>query len=161
MEEGVKPHEFEEELIPTDSNFEVYSQKGGINLRARLLNLKKYFSAIVGGLVAYIPTPSGNASNRMEFITDPDGQVWYIDATGAAVKLGGGSGMQEYEDLGLITGTTINPAITLPTDHKEWRINLYRSGVRMTYGKDFSSMTDIELVVEADNEPFTLIVIPS
>ena len=54
MEEGVKPNEFEEELIPTDSNFEVYSQKGGINLRARLLNLKKYFSAVVVGLVAYI-----------------------------------------------------------------------------------------------------------
>lgn len=83
----VKPNEFIEETNPTNSNFEVYSQKNGVNRRASMDNLKKYFTPIVFGSVDYIPTPSGNASNRMQFVIDPGGGRWYIDKSGAAISL--------------------------------------------------------------------------
>lgn len=83
----VKPNEFSEETNPTNSNFEVYSQKGGVNRRASLDNLKKYFTPIVFGSVDYVPTPSGNASNRMQFVVDPNGGRWYIDKSGVAIGL--------------------------------------------------------------------------
>lgn len=83
----VRPNEFTEETNPTNSNFEVYSQKNGVNRRASMDNLKKYFTPIVFGSVDYIPTPSGNASNRMQFVIDPGGGRWYIDKSGAAISL--------------------------------------------------------------------------
>lgn len=88
----VKPNNFVEELNPTNDNFEVYSQKGGVNRRASLLNLKRYFVQTFTN-VAYIPTPSGNSSNRMQFVVDPQGDVWYIDASGNALKLSAAPGV--------------------------------------------------------------------
>jgi hypothetical protein len=111
--DGIRPNDFPEELNPTDTNFEVYSQRGGINKRATLSNLKKWFLAVVRGAVAYVPTPSGNASNRGEFITDPNGAVWYIDSAGAAIKLSGASSAQLYQDFGDVSGSIINAVITL------------------------------------------------
>lgn len=40
---GVRPNQFTEETNPSNSNFELYSQKNGLPRRATLLNLKKYF----------------------------------------------------------------------------------------------------------------------
>ena len=37
----VRPDFFPEETTPTNSNFEVYSQKNGVNRRASLANLRK------------------------------------------------------------------------------------------------------------------------
>lgn len=157
---GIRPDTFQEETNPTDSNFEVYGQKAGNSRRARLSNLKRFFLAVVYGAVNYTPNPIGNTDNRGEFITDPSGVNWYIDADGKAIKLGGQPN-KLHEYLGLITGATIVTTITLPSNGKEWRIELYRSGSRLTYGQDFSSTTNtITLEIAADAEPFTLIVIP-
>lgn len=37
--------------------------------------------------VAFVPTASGNATNRNSYVTDPAGDVWFIDKNGLAVKL--------------------------------------------------------------------------
>lgn len=108
----VKPNEFIEETSPTNSNFEMYSQKNGINRRASLANLKKYFTPYIYGTIAYVPSASGNASNRMEFVVDPNGDSWYIDAGGVGTKLGksytAGTGIS-------ITGSTITNSGLLPS----------------------------------------------
>lgn len=108
----VKPNEFIEETAPTNSNFEMYSQKNGINRRASLANLKKYFTPYIYGTIAYVPSASGNASNRMEFVVDPNGDSWYIDAGGVGTKLGksytAGTGIG-------ISGSVISNTGLLPT----------------------------------------------
>ena len=37
--------------------------------------------------VAFSPTPTGNTSNFSEFVTDPDGNIWYIDWQGRGIQL--------------------------------------------------------------------------
>ncbi len=70
-----------------------------------------------------------------------------------------GTATESFENLGSISGSTITPALPLPATEREWRINLYRTGVRMTYGLDFIiSGADIELTVPGQNEAFILIV---
>jgi hypothetical protein len=100
----VKPNEFVEELNPSNSNFEVYSQKGGVNRRASLANLKRYFVPAIGGNIGYVPTPFGNANNRMQVVTDPNGDTWYIDADGAAKKLTDNWGSQKVVRDATLTG---------------------------------------------------------
>lgn len=159
--DGVKPNEFQEETAPGPSNFEFYSQRGGNSRRAAWNTMRRALAAIVGGFINYVPTSSGNLNNRVEFVTDPNGSVWYIDGSGNAIKLNQSNNAQLYEDLGNITGDIIEPTATLPSSGAEWRINLYRSGVRMTYGKDYSVTTgQIVLNLEALDEPFILIIIP-
>lgn len=87
----VKPNNFAEEPNPNNLNFEVYSQKGGVNRRASLFNVKRYMAPVMVGNVAYVPTATGNVNNRMDFVRDPNGQTWYIDAFGNAVAFESGS----------------------------------------------------------------------
>ncbi len=62
-------------------------KKYNISVLANLISPKVY------GTIAYIPTPSGNSSNRGQFVIDPNGARWYIDFGGAAITMGGaGSG---------------------------------------------------------------------
>lgn len=42
--------------------------------------------------IAYVPTTTGNTNNLSEFVTDPAGDLWYIDWQGNAVKFEGGAG---------------------------------------------------------------------
>lgn len=108
----VRPNDFVEELNPTNANFEVYSQKGGVNRRASLLNLKRYFAPAIGGDIAYVPTPFGNATNRMQVVTDPNGDTWYIDSEGAAKKLTDNWGTQKVvRDATLTGGGTIGDTL--------------------------------------------------
>lgn len=108
----VKPNDFVEELNPTNANFEVYSQKGGVNRRASLFNLKRYFVPSIAGIIAYVPTPFGNANNRMQVVTDPNGDTWYIDAEGAALKLTDNWGTQKVvRDATLSGGGTIGDTL--------------------------------------------------
>lgn len=46
-------------------------------------------SSVDVNLVAinYVPTSSGNANNRNQIVTDPNGEIWSIDNDGDAVKL--------------------------------------------------------------------------
>jgi len=68
-------------------------------------------------------------------------------------------GDEYYEIFESITGSTITPALTIPATDREWRINLYRTGVRMTYGLDFTiTDDDIVLTVAGQDEAFVLII---
>jgi len=100
----VKPNEFVEELNPSNSNFEVYSQKSGVNRRASLANLKRYFVPAIGGTIGYVPTPTSNPNNRMQVVTDPNGDTWYIDAEGTAKKLTDNWGTQKVVHDATLTG---------------------------------------------------------
>jgi hypothetical protein len=94
---GVRPDQFVEELNPNNGNFEVYSQKGGINRKATLENLKKYYTPKISRSIVYIPTISGNTQNLMEIVQDPNGDVWYISSTGEGIKMGAATGPQGPE----------------------------------------------------------------
>jgi hypothetical protein len=37
--------------------------------------------------ISYVPTSTGNASNKNNFVIDPNGEVWFIDTNGDAVKV--------------------------------------------------------------------------
>ena len=68
-------------------------------------------------------------------------------------------GAEIYEAFASVLGDTISPSITLPATERDWRINLYRTGVRMTYGLDFTITSgDIHLTVAGQDEAFFLIV---
>ena len=68
-------------------------------------------------------------------------------------------GDESYEIFESITGSTITPALAIPATDREWRINLYRTGVRMTYGLDFTiTDDDIVLTVAGQDEAFVLII---
>ncbi|MCC6460467.1 MAG: hypothetical protein IT260_08355 [Saprospiraceae bacterium] len=64
-----------------------------------------------------------------------------------------------YEAFASVSGNTISPSISLPVTERDWRINLYRTGVRMTYGLDFIiAGDDIVLTVPGQDEAFFLLV---
>jgi hypothetical protein len=88
----VKPNRFPRQVNPDSSNFEVYSQKSGINTRANLHDVRRYMAARYAGVVAYVPAPTGNPLNRMDFVKGADGLVYYIDAQGQSIKFEQGAG---------------------------------------------------------------------
>ncbi len=68
-------------------------------------------------------------------------------------------GSEFYEAFTSVSSNTISPSITLPATDRQWRINLYRTGVRMTYGLDFTiSGSVILLTVAGQDEAFLLLV---
>lgn len=101
----VKPNNFTEETAPDNANFEVYSQKSGVNRKASLLGLKKYFAPSINvGAIAYVPAATGNSSADWgEFVVDPDGDTWYIDMTGRSFLIYANSDDQGVTDAYLST----------------------------------------------------------
>lgn len=74
---------------------------------------------------------------------------------------GGTGAAQLYENLGTVSGSTISTSTAIPATGREWRVNLYRTGIRMVYGVDYTiSGSTITLALSADAEQFTLIVTP-
>jgi hypothetical protein len=72
---------------------------------------------------------------------------------------GGGSVSKTYEEFDGLSGTTITSANPFPSSEREWRVNLYRDGLRLRYTKDFTiSGSAITLLVSASSENFTLII---
>ena len=84
---GLRPNFFTEETNPTNSNFEVYSQKNGLTRRASLDNIKKWVAPFFNpDTIAYIPTSWGNTTDLASFVYDSTGLLWYIDGQGDAVS---------------------------------------------------------------------------
>lgn len=203
----VKPNLFTEELNPTDANFEVYSQKNGINRRAKVSNLAKTIGPLIEATaVGFTPTASGNTTHLRKFVLDPFGNWYFIDHLGNAILIRRGDavggdltgnlptptvdGLQgrpvssaapssgnvlawngtswgpapsvnskTFESFAGMTGSAITPTATLPASDREWKMHLFRTGVRMQYLKDFTiSGGNINLVLAAQNEDFTLII---
>ena len=89
----VRPDFFPEETNPNNSNFEVYSQKNGVNRRASLANLRKYFGAQI--VTGSVPAPTGNSESLRNkiILVLPDSVTYFVDWNGTAVMLG--AGLQE------------------------------------------------------------------
>lgn len=129
----VRPDYFPEELNPTNENFEVYSQKNGNVRRASLENLKKYFtSEVTLTPVNYIPANSGNTQNLMSYVTDPNGDVWYIDGGGHAVKLRGDSKVSATLTINEFNSTQV----VIPADATE--VKVYVGGLLQTEAQDYN-----------------------
>lgn len=84
----VDPSTFTQETSPQESNFEFYSRKTGQNRKATFNNVRKRMLPFqVATPIGYTPTGTGNTSNLGEFVTDPTGDMYYIDGLGAARKI--------------------------------------------------------------------------
>ena len=155
----VKPSTFQEETNPTDDNFETYSQKGGVNRRAKLSSIAKFIGPLVESTpISFTPPASGNTNYLRKFVLDPNGNWHFIDALGNAFLVKAAPA-KVYEEFTGVTGSTITPTGAIPASNRNWRINLYRSGIRLQYIKDFTiSGGAINLVLAAQNEDFTLII---
>jgi hypothetical protein len=144
---GVRPDQFSEETAPSDANFEVYSQKGGVTRKARL-------SAVGPGIdaVQYIPQATGNTANRNQVVTDPDGAVWFIAGNGAAVKLSGSGDVWVREAM-WHTGVTVTSVNQIPAN-TALDMMVFRSGVKVSEGAGYSVVNPyaFSLAYAADQE---------
>jgi hypothetical protein len=109
--------------------------------------------------IAFIPASTGNTTHYSEFVTAPDGNLYYIDWQGRGTLISstasGDTWNEEY--FGSVTGNNITAAGTLPTSNTTKRVVLYRSGVKMREGVDYSlSGNTITLVVGGLAESFTI-----
>lgn len=129
----VRPDQFPEETNPTDENFEVYSQKNGQVRRAKLGSLKKYFTPDIQLTpVTYVPTATGNTQHKMTYVTDPNGDVWFIDGSGKAVKLRGDGKIYTRQTVPIFSATQF----TIPADAKE--LQVYIGGLLQELDADYS-----------------------
>ena len=109
--------------------------------------------------ILFTPSPTGNTSNYSEFVTGPDGNLYYIDWQGRGVMVSstaaGDTWNEEY--FSSLTGNLITTTGTLPTTQTAKRIVVYRTGVKMREGVDYTlSGNNITLVVGGLSESFTI-----
>jgi len=86
----VRPDQFPLQTNITGTNFEVYSQYGGVNTKTLPIYMKEYFVPNVdSSWQAFTFTDSIGVvdSLRMMFLKDNRGRVWYVDADGDALLL--------------------------------------------------------------------------
>lgn len=83
----VKPKDFPEKTTATGSDH-IYSQGDGSDKKILFSTAKKYFTPAINTTpIAYVPTPTGNGSNLMEFVKTAGDSIYYIDAGGKAFLL--------------------------------------------------------------------------
>lgn len=117
------------------------------------------FTEIEPTAIAFVPTATGNTSHYSEFVTGSDGNLYYIDwqGRGALISSTATGDVWNEEYFSSITGNTINAAGTLPTTNTIKRIVLYRTGVKMREGVDYTvSGNTLSLVVGGLAESFTI-----
>lgn len=160
----VKPNNFTEETAPDNSNFEVYSQKSGVNRKASMLSIKKYLAPSINvGAIAYVPTETGNSSADWgEFVVDPNGDTWYIDMTGRSFLIYANTADQGVTDAFLSTDNdtlfivTVTDTVIVPglSDLDDQGFTIIDSGT--FYKLDLSGTTDDVILKEGSN--FTMSV---
>lgn len=108
--------------------------------------------------LAYIPAATGNTTHLSEFVTGSDGNVYFVDWQGRAALVSSTAAADWTEEyFPSITGNTITAAGTLPNVNTAKRIVLYRSGVKLREGVDYSvSGNTFSLVVGGLAESFTV-----
>jgi hypothetical protein len=84
-----RPDQFPVETSPTNSNFEFYTQKNSSARRATMDAVANYIAPrIDAGAIGYTPASSGNPyADWRKFVTDPNGDVYYIDADGSGMLI--------------------------------------------------------------------------
>lgn len=120
----------------------------------------------VGQILKVIPNTAGKA---LLYMKAPNGAVYTTARTYTAVLAAisdcvggsggsGTSGEANYQQL-TVTGSVINSTQTLPATDRNWRIDLYRTGVRMRYITDFTVVGNtITLILAAAAEDFSLVI---
>lgn len=84
----IDPHTFPLEANPQQSNFEFYSRATGVNKRATFDNVRKRMMPFVKAVaIAYIPSISGEPSDRGFIVRTPTGRMYYIDGLGNSAWL--------------------------------------------------------------------------
>jgi len=82
--------------------------------------------------VGYIPTPTGNANNRNEYVIGSNGVRYFIDKTGASLPFP--FFPQYFESFTGITADRVTVTVaTLPTTDINKQIRVLRNGVEQTY----------------------------
>lgn len=109
--------------------------------------------------LAFTPASTGNTSNYSEFVTAPNGDVYYIDWQGRAILLNSSASADLWSEeyFSNITGNTITATGPLPNTNTARRIVVYRTGVKLREGVDYAvSANTITLVVGGLSEAFTI-----
>ena len=109
--------------------------------------------------IGFTPTATGNTSNYSEFVTAPDGNLYYIDWQGRGLLLTIAAAADQWNEeyFGSVSTNTITTTGTLPTTNTTKRIVVYRTGVKMREGVDYTvSGNNISLVVGGLAESFTI-----
>ena len=136
------------------------SKAGQIPLSNTAGNLRyAQFTEIDHTPISFIPTATGNASHLSEFVTATDGNLYYIDwqGNGTLISSTASGDVWNEEYFGSVTGNNITAAGTLPTSNTIKRVVLYRTGVKMREGVDYTiSGNTISLVVGGLAESFTI-----
>lgn len=151
---GVRPDQFQEEASPSDANFEVYSQKGGVTRKAKLSRVGPGISTL-----GFIPSANNNTTHLNSVGTDPNGDVWFISGAGTAIKLSNGTqtatNWQREEQW--LSGSSLVLAITLPASNYHVNLQVYRGGIKLRWTSDYAvdlAQNRLVLVQVADNEVF-------
>lgn len=109
--------------------------------------------------LAFVPPSTGNTTNYSEFVTASDGNVYYIDWQGRAILLTAPAAADLWaeEYFASVTGNTITASGTLPNSNTQKRIVVYRTGVKLKEGVDYTiAANTISLVVGGLSESFTI-----
>lgn len=98
-----RPDMFPVESSPNNSNFEVYSQKGGVVKRATMDGIANYISPrATTSPIAYTPTATGNPyGDWRKFVIDPGGDLYFIDADGDGMLISSAGGGGTVSSVGL------------------------------------------------------------
>lgn len=110
--------------------------------------LRKYIVPTVNLTpIDYVPTPSGNDSDRNSFVTDPNAHRWYIDMLGNAIRFPESFEMQiNHVPLAYVPAATgnllnLNQLVTA-SDGTTWFIDMGGRGFRLTITSGDIEITD-------------------
>lgn len=109
--------------------------------------------------IGFTPAATGNTSNYSEFVTAPDGNLYYIDWQGRGLLLTATAAAEQWNEeyFSSVSTNTITTTGTLPTTNTTKRIVVYRTGVKLREGVDYTlSGNNISLVVGGLAESFTI-----
>lgn len=141
----IKPTAFTEETNPNNSNFEFYSQKADSTRRASFNNTKKNMVPDVNtAAISFVPAPTGNTLNKMQFVHTAGDSIYYIDGYGDAFLL--------YDPIDtVITGSISGDTLYLNN------LALLLTDYRQTIDTATLTGDSLYLSLSGDNEPAKII----
>jgi hypothetical protein len=105
--------------------------------------------------VSYVPTSSGNANNKNNFVIDPNGEVWFIDTNGDAVKL------NAKDVVTTLTNVIAGHKIGTYTNELGAVVDIYESVTSLQKFEIAGNVITIEYVDEAGNTTSKSVTLPS
>ena len=105
--------------------------------------------------VSYVPTSSGNANNKNNFVIDPNGEVWFIDTNGDAVKL------NAKDVVTTLTNVIAGHKIGTYTNELGAVVDIYETITTLQKFEIVGNVITIEYVDEAGNTTSKSVTLPS